>query len=392
MTGAHREHTPIVRIDRWAAGGDGIGHLDDGRVVFVRGAVPGDEVRVQLRTVKRDFAKADVAEVMTPSPNRVEPPCPEMAKGCGGCGWQHVAPSNQLDAKTAIVVDALRRTAKLPDALVATGGAVPAWGYRSSMRLAVDVQGRVGLRAGSSHRVVPLDECPVAHPSLSALLPELRVRGADELSLRVGVKTGEITAWASSVQARIDGLPAHAAVGPDAMLHEEVAGVLLRVAAPSFFQSGPAAAELLVRTVREACGEASTAAPTLDAYGGVGLFSACLPLHDVVLVESSVSACADAEHNLPRALVRQMPFERWTPTSVALAVVDPARAGLGAEGAAVLAATGTPRVVLVSCDPVSLARDSTLMAAHGYEHRGSTVLDLFPNTHHVEVVTVFDRR
>ena len=178
------------------------------------------------------------------------------------------------------------------------------------------------------------------------------------------------------------------------MLYEDVAGSRLRVSAASFFQSGPAAAELLVTTVKEAAGDAlrDLRGPLLDAYGGIGLFAAALGVDKAIVVESSPSSCADAVVNLgDGATIHRSPFEGWTPQPVELAVVDPARAGLGRDATDVLAATGAPVVVLVSCDPVSLARDTTLLAAHGYRHAGSTVLDLFPNTPHVEVVTRFER-
>jgi 23S rRNA (uracil1939-C5)-methyltransferase len=176
------------------------------------------------------------------------------------------------------------------------------------------------------------------------------------------------------------------------VVHESVAGARLRVSAASFFQSGPEAADLLVSAVRDAGGALlAHSQGVLDAYGGVGLFAATLPLGAAIVVESSRSACADAVANVPHADVVCVPFEQWTPRPVQVAVVDPARAGLGRDAAAVLAATGAERVVLVSCDPVSLARDAMLLAGHGFRHGGSTVLDLFPNTPHVEVVTVFDR-
>ncbi|MBI4935993.1 MAG: class I SAM-dependent RNA methyltransferase [Actinobacteria bacterium] len=387
----------VVTAQKMAAGGDAIARLEDGRVVFVDGALPGEQVRVRLGTMKKDFARGVVTEVLDPSPHRVAPPCPELANGCGGCGWQHAQPSAQLTMKTDIVVDALRRTAKLAEPTVSVGGSVPEWGYRTTMRLAVDLSGRVGLRGANSHHVVPLAECPVAHPSLSALIAPLRVRGAAELTLRVSVSTGEATALATdprgrAVDATIDGLPDHVAVGSSAALHEHVAGARLRVSAPSFFQSGPLAAELLVRTVGAACGHLLRPdEPFLDAYGGIGLFAATLGGADVMVVESSPSATVDAAVNVPHARVMCEPFEQWTPVPVRLAVVDPARAGLGRDAVDVLAATGAERVALVSCDPVSLARDAVLLAAHGYAHHESVVLDLFPNTPHVEAVTVFER-
>jgi 23S rRNA (uracil1939-C5)-methyltransferase len=391
---AARANDETVQVEKMAAGGDAIARLADGRVVFVHGALPGETVTVAITTDKRDFAKGAVREVLVPSPHRVAPPCPALARGCGGCGWQHAAPVAQLQWKADIVADALRRTAKLPDAEVTVGAAVGPWAYRTSLRLAAAPDGRVGLRAAASHRVVPFDDCMVAHPALAALLPQLRVTGADEVSLRVSALTGEATAWSSAPSARLEGLPAHVALGAGAVLHEQVAGARLRVSAASFFQSGPAAAEMLVRFVTEACGDALTdlGGSLLDAYGGVGLFAATLGAGHSIIVESSRSSCADARVNLgDRATVVEGPFERWAPQPVELAVVDPARAGLGREASDVLAATGARRVVLVSCDPVALARDCTLLATHGYRHAGSTVLDLFPHTPHVEVVTRFDR-
>jgi len=389
-----RPHDEVVQVEKMAAGGDAIAHLADGRVVFVDGALPDETVRVAITTNKRDFAKGLVVEVIHPSPHRVAPPCPELAKGCGGCGWQHAAPEAQLQWKADVVADALRRTAKLPDADIRIGGSVSPWGYRTSMRLAVTPEGRVGLRAGASHRVVALDSCMVAHPALAALLPSVRIAGGEELSLRVSVATGEATAWSSSGGVRFESLALHVAIGPESVLFEDVVGVRLRVTAASFFQSGPAAAELLVATVKDVCGDAlrNLRGPLLDAYGGIGLFAATLGAAESIVVESSPSSCADAEANLgPQATVLCVPFEEWTPQPVELAVVDPARAGLGRVATDVLAATGAPVVVLVSCDPVSLARDTTLLATHGYRHAGSIVLDLFPHTPHVEVVTRFER-
>ncbi len=386
------EHHETVVVEKMAAGGDGIARSADGRVMFVQGGLPGERVRVAVHTVKKDFAKGVADEVLDASPDRVAPPCPALAAGCGGCQWQHVSADGQLRLKVSIVADALRRTAKLAAPDVRLGGAVDPWAYRTSMRLAVDDSGRVGLRAVASHLVVRVDDCLVAHPGITELLPSMRVHGADGVSVRVSASSGAATVLPSNPRARIDGLPGHVSVGPDAIIHERVGGSSLQVSAASFFQSGPAAAELLVRTVREAAGPLLTeAGPVLDAYGGVGLFAAALPLDLAVVVESSRSACADAAINVPDAEVHCMPFERWSPRPMRLAVVDPARAGLGREAAAVLSGTDAERIVLVSCDPVSLARDTTLLAEHGYRHSGSTVLDLFPNTPHVEVVTVFLR-
>lgn len=376
--------------DRWAAGGDAIARAADGRVVFVEGAVPGDVAAARVVTEKKDFLRATIVQVLTPSSDRVEPVCPEVANGCGGCGWQHVG--RQLHHKADIVRDALRRTARLPDASVVVGGSVSPFGYRTTVRLAVLPDGRVGLRAAQSHRVVPITECPVAHASVNRVIATLRVQGADEVTVRASVATGVATVMPDAPNAVVHCDADDVVVGADAALSEEVAGVSLRVTASSFFQSGVEAAELLVDAVRRASGELLDAdGPVLDAYGGIGLFAATLPMREAIVVEGSPSACADARLNIATGRVVRTMFEQWRPTPVRLAVADPARSGLGRDGADVLAATGAERVVLVSCDPVAMARDVSLLAAHGYRHGSSEVFDLFPQTHHVEVVTVLDR-
>ncbi len=389
--------TETVRAEKMVAGGDALGHLADGRVVFVQGALLGESVMVDVHTSKRDFARGNATSILEASPSRVEAPCPRLAEGCGGCSWQHALPESQLLWKTDIVAEALQRIAKLPNPDVRVGGSVEPWHYRTTLRLAVADAGTVGLRAAGSHRVVAIDDCLVAHPAIVDLLGKLRVRGTDEISLRVSVANGEMTAFADKAGAQAMGLPESVRVGADAILHEEVAGVRLRVSAASFFQSGPQAAELLVSHVRDACGDLLTpdGGLLLDAYGGVGLFSATLALPAgmrTIVVESSESACRDATDNLGTAgEVVCSRFEDWTAQSVRLAIADPSRAGLGREGVATLAATEAERIVLVSCDAASLARDAVLLADAGYQHGGSTVLDLFPHTPHVEVVTRFDR-
>jgi 23S rRNA (uracil1939-C5)-methyltransferase len=178
------------------------------------------------------------------------------------------------------------------------------------------------------------------------------------------------------------------------VVHEVVAGSRLQVSAASFFQSGPAAAELLLAAVREASGASFDAHTVIDAYGGVGLFASAVDGAHVSVVEGSASACADAVANLAgrRAKVVHSTVEQWKPRRADLVIADPSRSGLGRQAISVLCATEASLIVLVSCDPVSLARDAGLLRDLGYEHMQSTVFDLFPQTHHVEVVTTFDRQ
>ncbi|MCU1396732.1 MAG: putative methyltransferase [Ilumatobacteraceae bacterium] len=363
-------------------GGAALARQATGRVVFVSGALPDETVVAALRTTKKDFATADVAEVLVASPDRVEPPCEAWHRGCGGCDWQHIAPAAQLANKVAIVTEALTRTGRLADPVVVAAGSVDPWGYRTTVRLASS-RGALGFRSRRSHHVIAITECPVAAPAVNARMRELggRHHDADEIVVRTSMATGDVDDSTGSVIAT---------------LHEVVAGQRLQVSLGSFLQSSPQAAELLVAAVARACDDVDIAsAQVVDAYGGIGLFAATVAADaaHVTVLEGSPSACADARVNLEgrRATVVQGRVEDWSPEPVDLVIADPARAGLDRDGTAVLVATGAPVIVLVSCDTGSLARDSRLLVAAGYRHDGTQVIDAFPNTSHIETVTRFVR-
>jgi 23S rRNA (uracil1939-C5)-methyltransferase len=387
-----------LRPDRFAAGGEALAHDDEGRVVFVRGALPGEVVAAELIAEKKDWARAVTVAVEQPSSDRVTPPCASRRAGCGGCGWQHVTIDAQRRARVAIVTDALRRTGSVADPVVTLGGGVEPTGYRTTIRVAATADGRAGFRAELSHDVVAAPHCLVAHPALAALLPALRLDPGVEPTLRVSVATGDVAARWDTKAGTVHGLPDGTLLGARAALHEDVAGHRLRVSIGSFFQSGPQGAELLVDTVRRAAPELAGAALVVDAYAGVGMFAVCAtdPASRVIAVETSRSAVADAEHNLRDrdAEVVRGEVGGWRIAAgdeVDVVIADPARSGLGKPGVAALTRTRMPVLVLVSCDPASLARDAKLLAAAGYRHERSEVVDTFPHTTHVEAVTRFVR-
>lgn len=387
-----------LRPDRFAAGGEAIARDDSGRVVFIRGALPGEVVDAELTVEKKDWARAVTVEVEQPSPDRVTPPCASRRAGCGGCGWQHVTVDAQRRARVDIVTEALRRTGGIADPVVTLGGGVDPTGYRTTIRVAGTADGTAGFRAEHSHDVIAAPDCLVAHPTLAALLPSLRLDPGVEPTLRVSVATGDLAArWDTSV-GKVHGLPHATLVGSRAALHEDVAGHRLRVSIRSFFQSGPQGAELLVETVRRAAPELVGAGLVVDAYAGVGMFAACVtdPASRVIAVETSRSAVADAQHNLRdrEAEIVRGEVGGWRMTTdnhVDVVIADPARSGLGKPGVNALVRTGASVLVLVSCDPASLGRDARLLAAAGYRHERSEVVDTFPHTTHVEAVTRFVR-
>ncbi len=384
-----------------AAGGDAIARDADGRVVFVEGALPGERVRAQVLSAKKDFARAVAVDILEPSPDRIAPPCAALAAGCGGCTWQHVRGGAQQELKAQIVTDALRRIGRfaadeLPPPRLRPSRAA----LRTTARLGVDAEGRAGQRRRGAHDIVATDTCLAAHPRLEELVVDGRFLGATEVLLRVGVASDERAVLAVPSGRRVV-VPRDVIVGGHAVVHERIAGVTFQVSIGSFFQSGPVAAEELVAAVDTAVGDALGADGHLvDAYAGVGLFGATVGgsrRAHVTLIENDPSAIADARVNLAHldAEVVENEVGRWRPQAgsrpIDVVVADPARSGLAKPGVASVTAMAAGRVVLVSCDPASLARDARLLADVGYRLSSIELIDAFPDTFHIEAVSRFDR-
>jgi 23S rRNA (uracil1939-C5)-methyltransferase len=376
-----------VRATGMATGGDAVARTEDGKVTFVTGALPGELVEVEVVEERKDFRRSVATIVHEPSADRTEPPCPHLARGCGGCGWQHVDLSAQRRLKIDIVLDALRRIGKVDDPHVKHGPHLPPDGFRTTIRVARGEHG-TGFRHARSHEIVDVDSCLVAHPLLVELLGQVDLTHATEATLRCGARTGDrLVLGDGPVRA-----PEGVRVGPKAWLTEIVAGEPFRIGARSFFQARPDGADALVALVHRAADDAPEGR-MVDAYGGVGLFAKTVGARRrTTLVEWSASSVHDARHNVPDVDIVKSDVARWKPSPAALVVADPPRTGLGKHAARTLAATGASHLVLVSCDPASLARDARILTAeHGFRHDGTTLVDLFPHTPHVECVTRFIR-
>lgn len=372
------------------AGGSALAREPGGRVVFIAGALPGERVRVEVETEHRGYQTARLLDVLEPSPHRVAPPCPELARGCGACQWQHVAVDAQRSLKLDIVLDALRRIGKVEAVPTKPTVVLPPWYYRTTVRAGV-TNGRAGFRRARSHASVSVDDCLVVHPLLLPLLTEARYPKADEVLLRCGSRTGERLASPS---------PRHrAAVVPDDVrsdfVHELAAGRRWRISADSFFQSRADGVDELAGIVARAADELGGATTALDLYSGVGLFAGVLAARgwSVTAVESSRTAVDDARANLRDLDTKVVAADvtKWSPIAADLVVADPSRRGLGRDGVAAVTGSGARRLVLVSCDAASLGRDVALLRSAGFEVTALTLVDLFPHTFHVEVVTVLDR-
>lgn len=359
----------------------------DGRVVFVRHALPGEMVEVRItEDTHASYARGDAVAVLDPAPGRVVPPCPVAGPGgCGGCDLQHADLATQRELKRQVVAEQLVRLARyewdgqveaVPD--VSTGGL----GYRTRMRYQVTADGGLGLRAHRSHDVVrlPAEGCLLAHPGQ----PEQT--GLYEAGVEVVVAgRGESSA------VLVDG---HVVAGTKTLV-ERAAGRSWRVAADGFWQVHEAAPDTLVAAVlaglapRE--GESAW-----DLYCGVGLFAGPLVDAGCVVrgVESSGRAVRDAARNVPRAdfeagRVEQV-IRRW-PGHVDLVVCDPPRTGLGKAVVEQVVRRKPRRVAYVACDPAALARDVGTFQAAGYRVESLRAFDIFPMTQHVECVAILGR-
>jgi 23S rRNA (uracil1939-C5)-methyltransferase len=410
MTGQRED----ITIDRLVAGGDGMGRLADGRVVFVPGTLSGEQVTVELVQQKRDMARGHLITVNAASPDRVEAPCPRVAAGCGGCDWQHLRVDAQHRAKREVVVDAFTRIGKLPDvdAILRFGGSVgdeQSMGWRTTVRAAVNRNGRAGFYRIGTHDVCTTGPCPVTHPVIATILDTGQFVGSDEVLIRVGLTAQHVIVaadqpagvklpampkgWTAAIVAKV------AKAGSASSFTERIAGVDLRVSVGSFFQSCPAAAELLVATVSELLADQGEPDVFVDLYGGIGLFAATVgqTAKEVAVVESSPSAIDDARWNLGEgAVVHRSQVEEWEPPRLVRRsrrthlVADPARTGLGRDGVAAVLACQPDALVLVSCDAAAGARDARMLIDNGYELKDAVVLDLFPHTSHVEIVSRFE--
>ena len=386
-----------VRPDRVAHGGFVVAR-HEGVVVFVRHALPGERVVVEVTEGQEGdrFLRADAVEVLEPSPHRVTPPCPFARPGlCGGCDFQHVTLPFQRELKAAVVGEQLRRLAGLEvDVTVEpVPGDAGGLGWRTRVQWAIAPEGTPGLRKHRSHDVVAVDVCRIAHPGLPSVTDS---DWPDATSVEALVSsTGERLRLVST------GDGATFADGPP-VLHEQARGRDWQVTGSGFWQVHPGAAETLVAAVLDGL-DPQPGERAADLYAGVGLFSAALAERvgtsgRVVAIESDAVAVEDAAVNLadlpqvePVADRVDRALRRGAVGPVDVVVLDPPRTGAKREVVSAIAARGPRSVAYVACDPAALARDVAIFAEHGYTLRSLRAFDLFPMTQHVECVAVLAR-
>jgi len=400
-----------VELERIAHGGEAIGRWQ-GKVVFVPYAIPGERVRVRIAEEKRSYARAELLEVLDASPDRVEAPCPYFGR-CGGCQWQHVSYQRQLDLRLEVVTDSLRRLGHVAEPPVA--GIVPsddAWLYRNNVQLHTTGEGQLGFVTIDGRTVMPIAKCLIAHELLDDMYASLDFawRDLERLTLRAGASTGEQlvlleTRGEEAPELEID-LPisfVHMSgegkltplVG-EPHIYELVGERSYRISAPSFFQVNTAQAANLVEVVREFCA-LQGGERVLDLYCGVGTLSLALAERaaEVVGVESSPWSAADADVNgadVPSFSVLEGMAEEVLPRlegPFQVLVVDPPRNGCGRAVLDGIVDLAPQRLVYVSCDPATLARDTAYLAERGLQLESMVAVDMFPQTAHVETVAAF---
>jgi len=389
-----------------AAGGACVARAEDGRVVFVRHALPGERVRAVVTATTTSYSRADAVEVLAASPDRVVPPCPYAGPGrCGGCDWQHVALPRQRSLKAELVAEQLQRVARssYPVVVEQVPGAPDGLGWRTRMQWAVSASGQPGLHRHRSRTLELVDTCLIAGPGTTAPLGH-DWRGATEVESlsvdgQVVVSTRGRPRTVPSLDAGlvVDGRPMRVPHGVAA----EVLGRSFQVAAGVFWQVHPGAAAALASAVL--AGLAAVPGDRIvDLYAGVGLFAALLgdavgPTGSVLAIEGDPRACADAGRNTadqPWVKVRTGAVDAALVSSrvgrPTLVVLDPPRAGAGLALSAALVALRPRRIAYVACDPASFARDLRVFLDAGWTMPSLRAFDIFPMTEHVELVAVLE--
>jgi 23S rRNA (uracil1939-C5)-methyltransferase len=420
-----------LTIEKLVYGGEGLARLPDGKAVFVPFVLPGEEVSATLAREKSSFARAKADEVLKPAPTRVQPKCPYFAS-CGGCHYQHTLYNSQLEIKRAILRETLQRNAKFEwKGEIKTHSAEP-WNYRNRTRLKIHggdgQEFALGYHRLASHDLLPIKSCPISSPAVNRviqLLWEMGEKGsvpggvkeieffsdhADakmvlEIHHVAGTKADEVRAFAADLQKRaaeIKGVAIYAQPQPgsggqlqlketmgSASLQYQVGDKAFRVSAGSFFQTN----RFLVRDLAQIVAADFFGKIALDLYAGVGLFANHLArrFDQVFAVESSPASAADLKANAMKNVIPvKSSVEQFLPRSLNMnpdvVVVDPPRSGLGARVSQLLGSLRVKQIVYVACDPATLARDVRTFLDFGYQVEAVHLIDLFPQTFHLESV------
>jgi 23S rRNA (uracil1939-C5)-methyltransferase len=391
-----------VTVEKLVYGGDGLARLD-GRVVFAPFVLPGERIRVRAEREKPGLIHAGTVKILEPSASRVAAPCPVFGR-CGGCHYQHAPYAGQLAAKRVILEEELRRLGKIapPEEIAVIAG--EPWGYRNRVQLRVE-KGRLGYLEMRSHKMCAIAQCPIASPKLNQAIDVLNRMVHDAKWPRM-VRSLELFTDEAGVQLNLIETDRPVARRFFEWCGENIPGLVdgaldyngeYRVSRGSFFQVN----RFLLNRLVEAAVEGAEGDSAFDLYAGVGLFAPALArnFRRVTAVESGSGAVRDLRFNAERAglanvraearTVEEFLQEQERPADFVL--LDPPRAGLGKMVVRRLVELQPRQVALVACDPATLARDLAALLAGGYRLVRMAMVDLFPQSYHLEAVVLLQR-
>jgi 23S rRNA (uracil1939-C5)-methyltransferase len=395
-------------------GGDALARLPDGRAVFIPFVLPGETCRIRLVEEKEHYARAELLEVVSPSPLRITPRCLHF-KDCGGCHYQHINYLEQLNIKRDILKDQLERVGKFTNPPVRDAIASPEqWNYRNHIQFRISESGQPGFSRHRSHTIVPIKECHLPEDSINQIWPALDLEynpGLDRISLRAGEEGQDIlivleTSDPKPIEFTVD-LPLSAVLqgpGGEIILSGDEFTIIpvhdfpFVVSAGSFFQVNARMAEILIDHLLDIL-PLNKDTVLLDVYCGVGLFSVFLaPLvKELIGIESHPAAGEDFLYNLS-GLNNVKLYDASAEDVLSnldidpdVILLDPPRAGISVSVLDRVVSLSPDMIVYISCDPATLARDAARFLKQGYMLMDSTPFDMFPQTYHIESLNIFRR-
>ncbi len=404
-----------VTLEKLTYGGEAMGRLPDGRAVFVPFGLPNEQVRVELTEDKKNFARGKLIDLLKASSERIEPKCKHFGK-CGGCHYQNLPYEKQLQAKTEILRDQLQRIGKIENPQIRQMIASPLeWNYRNHVQFHLTAEGKVGFINAKGNSTLPIEECHLPETGINAFWRELQFESnkeVDRVSLRAGQneelmvvlesenpETPEIEIEADVSVVHLFDEHAIVLAGQDNLLFN-ISGKDFRVSAASFFQVNTVMAEKMVEYLISKL-PVTPSTTLLDVYCGVGLFSKffAAKCQQVIGIETSESACEDFAFNLDEfdnvelyegAAEDVLPGLAGRLDSSTYAIVDPPRAGIERHALDAILSIKPQIIAYVSCDPSTLARDAARLIYGGYRLVDVTPFDLFPQTYHIESISIFE--
>ncbi|CAG0954572.1 23S rRNA (uracil-C(5))-methyltransferase RlmCD [Anaerolineales bacterium] len=405
-----------IALEKLTYGGEAMGRLPDGRAVFVPFGLPGEQVRVELTEDKKNFARGKLLEILKASPDRIAPKCKHFAE-CGGCHYQNLPYEKQLTAKTEILRDQLQRIGKIENPPVKPMVASPLeWNYRNHVQFHLTEDGKIGFVNSSGNAVLPIEECHLPQADIDSFWRDLQFESnaeVERVSLRAGADGGLMVVLESEspetpeLEVEADVSVVHifddhpVVLAGEDHLFFNILDKDFRVSAGTFFQVNTKIAEKMVQHLMT-CLPVSLSTSLLDIYCGAGLFSKFFAgkSKKVIGIESSESACEDFAFNLDEfdnvelyegAAEEILPALKSHTASVIYAIVDPPRAGIERHALDALIKIQPQMIAYVSCDPSTLARDAARLINGGYRLVEVTPFDLFPQTYHIESISIFEK-